>query len=63
MVTAHFKEVEVKILVLVPVTFLAIQMLAFNWSFDRGNRRIALRVMHLMTFISLLLCSAVILLN
>ncbi len=51
MVIAHFKEVEVKLFVLVPVTFVLIQFLAIGWTFERGNRRIALRTMHVILFI------------
>lgn len=41
---------------IVPAAGLALQLLLYRWSFIRGNRRIALRVLHAMTLASLSLC-------
>ena len=51
------------LLVVVPVAAIAVQLLMFRWSFIRGNRRIALRIMHVMTFLSLFYCFLVHILN
>jgi hypothetical protein len=53
---ARFYGGFVTFLAVIPVAGIAAQLLMFRWSLTRGNRRIALRVMHCMTFSSFFYC-------